>query len=452
MPIQIFISHSAEDLTLVRELSQALHLDGYVPWIYEDHQCPGVPYPTLYTKAMEQSKIVIGVISRASMVNGSQVHTELSMALDSRKPIVPLLNQVSIEEVKANRDWRPIVGTRTALPISVGAVAEAMPQIRSGLVALLESDAPPEAVARPGYHQDPASLPWTVGIEPSRPDRQPPVAVLGPSSPKPKRSLSDGGPGPGSTDVFRILKIGALIVVALLAVTGLIVALGWAWTKDQGKNPPGQSQSLVQPDALYEQALEAYRTNRKESGAMLLQQAADLGHTEAMTELGIAYYYGQGVPEDEVKAEQWFAKAARAGNRRAMHNLEALHATWEKRTKPAAESDRRTAGDPPLESSGGRTADEAKDSASTLCVKGIKAMQNQEFETGMQMLRQSAEKGNTTAMTEIGNAYLMGYGVPEDENEAETWYKKASELGDERAKNNLEVLRRQRAKSAEQSD
>ena len=49
--------------------------------------------------------------------------------------------------------------------------------------------------------------------------------------------------------------------------------------------------------------------------------AADQGHADAQFELGVMYYAGVGVPQDEAEAVRWYRFAADQGNASAQHTL-----------------------------------------------------------------------------------------------------------------------------------
>ena len=52
-------------------------------------------------------------------------------------------------------------------------------------------------------------------------------------------------------------------------------------------------------------------------------------------------------------------------------------------------------------------------------------------------LHQGAEQGDARAQLNLGFMYDNGHGVPEDDTEAVTWYRKAAEQGYARAQTNL---------------
>ena len=56
-----------------------------------------------------------------------------------------------------------------------------------------------------------------------------------------------------------------------------------------------------------------------------LMKKAEAGDAEAQQTVGACYAYGQGVPQDYVKAVYWFTRAARRGNAKAQYNLGILY-------------------------------------------------------------------------------------------------------------------------------
>ena len=66
---------------------------------------------------------------------------------------------------------------------------------------------------------------------------------------------------------------------------------------------PKQNPNAV---ALFNKTVEADKTLPQEEIVKLYQQAAKLGHWQAMHNLAISYYEGDGIEEDEEKALYWF--------------------------------------------------------------------------------------------------------------------------------------------------
>ena len=60
----------------------------------------------------------------------------------------------------------------------------------------------------------------------------------------------------------------------------------------------------------FEDADAAYEAGNYEETYRLLKPLAEQGHAAAQEKLGYAYDFGEGVPEDDVKAYAWFSVAA----------------------------------------------------------------------------------------------------------------------------------------------
>jgi hypothetical protein len=63
---------------------------------------------------------------------------------------------------------------------------------------------------------------------------------------------------------------------------------------------------------------------RTESAASL-RKAAERGDAEAQYKLGLAYFEGEGVRQDQTEAVKWFRKAAEQGHANAQSNLGAAY-------------------------------------------------------------------------------------------------------------------------------
>jgi TPR repeat protein len=64
----------------------------------------------------------------------------------------------------------------------------------------------------------------------------------------------------------------------------------------------------------------------------------------------------------------------------------------------------------------------------------------QDDRVGATWLQKAAEKGDTTAQTELGGLYLTGRGVPRDDAVAAGWLTKAADQGDRDAQAKLAAL------------
>ncbi|KAN0122489.1 HCP-like protein [Hyaloscypha variabilis] len=134
--------------------------------------------------------------------------------------------------------------------------------------------------------------------------------------------------------------------------------------------------------------------------AQLFTQAADLGHTEACYRLGDAYEHGKlACPRDPALSVHFYTGAAQRGHPAAMM---ALCAWYMVGAEPVLEKD-----------------------------------ENEAYEWA----RQAAGCGLTKAQYAVGYFTEMGIGTRRDPLEANVWYVKAAEAGDERAKHRIAAIR-----------
>jgi hypothetical protein len=124
-----------------------------------------------------------------------------------------------------------------------------------------------------------------------------------------------------------------------------------------------------------------------------LQKAADKGHTPSMVQLGIMNMAGKGGKKDPVKALAFFRKAAKKGDGVAMNEIGMMY--------------------------------EEGDGVKKDMVEAVKNFQG------------AAEKGITEAMSSLAMCYIKGNGVTKDPVTASKWLQKAAEGGDMMAANDL---------------
>lgn len=108
-------------------------------------------------------------------------------------------------------------------------------------------------------------------------------------------------------------------------------------------------------------------------------------NSDAMNSLGLMYYNGEGVSEDEETAKKWFIRAAENNNINAINNLGWLY------------------------------------------------KQDEDYVQSVYWYQKSAQKGNEEGMFELGCAYDFGRGLNQNKNEAFRWYEKAAEQGHNQA-------------------
>ncbi|SZF00156.1 unnamed protein product [Blumeria hordei] len=134
--------------------------------------------------------------------------------------------------------------------------------------------------------------------------------------------------------------------------------------------------------------------------AQLLTKAADLGHSEASFRLGDAYEHGRlSCPRDPALSVHFYTNAAQAGHSGAMMALCAWY------------------------------------------IVGAEAVLEKDENEAYEWARQAAACGLAKAEYAIGYFTEMGIGTRRDPLEANVWYVKAAESGDERASLRLAAIR-----------
>ena len=109
------------------------------------------------------------------------------------------------------------------------------------------------------------------------------------------------------------------------------------------------------------------------------KKAAEQLYDYALNNLGDCYYYGEGVEQDYVQAAKWYKQAAERGNEYAPDNLELL----------------------------------------------------------IQKLDNAAAQGDAAAQCNLAKCYDGGWGVEQDDEEAEKWFYIAAKQGDAEAQYHL---------------
>ena len=113
---------------------------------------------------------------------------------------------------------------------------------------------------------------------------------------------------------------------------------------------------------------------------------AEQGDARAQYNLGVLYRKGRGVPQDDVQARQWYAKAAAQGQAKAQFNLGTLYFNGEGVPK--------------------------------------------DYPQALRWFRLAADQGEALAQTKIAIMYDEGQGVPHDIVQAYKWYSLAATNGD----------------------
>jgi len=82
-PLQVFLCHSSDDKSFVRNLYNRLEADGFDPWLDEKKLLPGQDWQLEIKKAVSNSDIVIVCLSQASINKRGYVQKEVKYALDA---------------------------------------------------------------------------------------------------------------------------------------------------------------------------------------------------------------------------------------------------------------------------------------------------------------------------------------------------------------------------------
>lgn len=138
------------------------------------------------------------------------------------------------------------------------------------------------------------------------------------------------------------------------------------------------------PQHHHDLALALEQEGDPETAARHYAQAAEQGHVEAATSLGVLYQNGAGVAQDPLRAAALYAQAAEQGDARAQNNLGLLY------------------------------------------VRGEGVAQN--YEIAAQLFAAAAEQGLAVAIGNLATMYANGFGVMQSDARAAALEKQASAL------------------------
>ncbi len=134
--------------------------------------------------------------------------------------------------------------------------------------------------------------------------------------------------------------------------------------------------------AGWDEVMAAYQRGDYATVVRELRPLAEQGDAEAQYNLGVMYTNGQGVPQDDAEALQWYRKAAEQGNAGAQYNL-------------------------------GVTYNNGQGVA-------------QDYAEAAKWYRKAGEQGVAEAQHNLGLMYRNGQGVPQDYAKAHMWYNLAA--------------------------
>ena len=215
--------------------------------------------------------------------------------------------------------------------------------------------------------------------------------------------------------LVRFMKTGCILSVLLAA---LVVGCG-------ERQPPATTRTAkvdFQPDVApasngQRETLPEPVKPKVKTELETLQDRAEHGDDEAQLQLGVRFFYGDGVEKDRAQATAWLRKAAESGNPKAQFNLgKVMYSQGLAAQGPSLQG----------EPSGPQKAEAAKwfqkaadqghaESQVQLAViyqtgDGV----GRSMEKAIELYRQAAEKENATAQFLLGEIYLNGDEVPQD--------------------------------------
>lgn len=156
--------------------------------------------------------------------------------------------------------------------------------------------------------------------------------------------------------------------------------------------------------------------------ALLIKEAYE-GDAESQNILGILYDTGQqGLPQDYLKARQWFEKSASKGNAWAQYNLGAMYDSGDGVPKDYVTARKW------YEKAAAQGHAKAQRSLGLLYKNGQGTPKN--YARAREWYERAAAQGEVISQVLLGTLYVNGEGVPKDYTKARQWIEKAAAQGD----------------------
>ncbi len=156
------------------------------------------------------------------------------------------------------------------------------------------------------------------------------------------------------------------------------------------------------------------------------------GDSAAQAELGLRYALGSGVPQDYIKARQWWEQAAAQGNASAHFNLGMLYDKGDGVPQDYVKARQW------YEAAAAQEHARAKFLIGRLYELGRGVPQDNA--QARQWFEQAAAQGDAMAQTNLGWLYYNGQGVSQDYARARQWFEQAAAQGDAKAQANLGLM------------
>ena len=120
---QIFISHMNADQDVAIKIATGLEDAGYTTWYYERDSVPGPSYLSQISPAIENCQTMLILFSPTS-VSSAEVFKEIEQAYLKRKPIIPVLLNISHKELHAYGELSQMLGTATDINVPSNGIDE----------------------------------------------------------------------------------------------------------------------------------------------------------------------------------------------------------------------------------------------------------------------------------------------------------------------------------------
>jgi TPR repeat protein len=200
----------------------------------------------------------------------------------------------------------------------------------------------------------------------------------------------------------------------------------------------GDSRGALYVGVLYDTGLGVIQDYRQ--AMAWYRHAADAGNAAGAFNVAVLYDAGLGVPQDAAKAASWYARSAAAGFARAEYNLALMYEAGTgvpQNRNYAIALYKRAAGDGIAAARTrlaalGQPSISATHNAQDLATEYFQRAQqlllsrgSEQAERAAALFRQAAERRNPLAEYDLGYCYEKGIGVPHDQEQADTWYRRA---------------------------
>ena len=147
---------------------------------------------------------------------------------------------------------------------------------------------------------------------------------------------------------------------------------------------------------VWDRALAAYDRGDYAEALDSFRILAEMGRIDSQFNLGIMYYYGQGISQDYARAAKWYRKAAEQGDTDAQLNLGVMYRNGQ----------------------------------------GVL----QDYAEAVKWYHKAAEQGHAPAQNNLGFMYDNGYGVADDYVQAHMWFNLSAARDNKQARKNLDIV------------